>query len=172
MVDPNFPDPSQEAEGIDDFLTPEDPHLKELLEKEHMEMQTADSPGAALAAVTSSEPTRPSNDQDPSSHDEQSRSDRSAEEQKNPNQQRGRPGSSHDDLQTTPLSNVPINLQIEVTRMPISLQQALDLKPGSILPINKDLEGDVDLVIGDKKIGTAQLVRIGDALGMRITQLS
>lgn len=168
MVDPNFPESPQNAEGIDDFLTPEDPHLKELLEKEHMEMQTADTPGAALAAVTASDQVQPSGqDEKPKEGEPSQHSERHREKSREKDL-----SSSYEELQPTPLSKVPVDLQIEVTRLHLSLQQALDLKPGAIVPIQKNLDGEVDLVIGNKKIGAAELVRIGESLGMRITYLS
>lgn len=166
MADPNSPISPQEAEGIDDFLTPEDPKLQSLLEKGQTEMQTADSPGAVIAAATGPQEERSQDENQPSDQASES-SDNSEGNETQTAQQKLTPQQP----QSTPLSQVPIDLQIEVKRLPMSLQRIFDLQPGTVLPLDMNLEGDVDLVIGEKKIGTAQLVRIGDALGMRITGL-
>lgn len=63
---------------------------------------------------------------------------------------------------------LPLTIAIEVGRIQMSIQQLMDLSPGNILELNVHPENGVDLVANGHCIGKGELLKIGDALGVRI----
>lgn len=66
---------------------------------------------------------------------------------------------------------IPLQMTIEVGRLKMTAQELLELAPGSLVELDVTPEQGVDLVISGKKIGRGELVRLGEVLGVRITQL-
>ncbi len=69
------------------------------------------------------------------------------------------------------LLDVPIPISVEVGRTEMSLDQVLDLGPGSILPLDKKSEEPVDLRVNGKLIARGEVVMVDDCYGLRITQI-
>jgi len=63
-------------------------------------------------------------------------------------------------------------LSIEVGRINISMEKLLQLKEGNLLELGVSPESGVDLMVHGKCIGKAELLKIGDSIGIRILQLS
>lgn len=68
-------------------------------------------------------------------------------------------------------SEVPIELTVEVGRLEMSLERLLELKPGNTLELKAKPEDVVHLSANGKRVGTAELVKIGDLLGIKILKL-
>lgn len=77
-----------------------------------------------------------------------------------------------DTTQPTKIEEVPLNIVIEVGRLQMSIKKLLELQPGNMLDLNIHPEAGVDLVLNGKRIAKGELLRIGDALGVRIIDLS
>jgi len=75
---------------------------------------------------------------------------------------RGAPVSLHD---------LPLQIRIEMGRFKLPLNQVLELQEGNILKLDVDPRKGVDLVVEGKVIGRGELVKIGDLVGVRITDL-
>ncbi len=69
------------------------------------------------------------------------------------------------------LSNIPLHIVVEIGRIPITLQKLTELQSGNFLQI-PSFDNKVSLLVGGKKLGAGELVYIGDALGVRITEIS
>lgn len=69
------------------------------------------------------------------------------------------------------LKEVPMPLTIELARLRITLEQLIQLAPGSVLDLPIHPEQNVILSINGQKVGTAELVTIGDTAGIRILEL-
>jgi flagellar motor switch protein FliN/FliY len=69
------------------------------------------------------------------------------------------------------LNELPVTLKIEVGRLHMSVRKLLDLQAGNLLEIDVRPEDGVDLVVNGKCIGKGELIRLGDALGVRILDL-
>lgn len=67
---------------------------------------------------------------------------------------------------------VQLSLTVEVARLKINLEKLLHLQPGNVLELPVHPEQGVDLSIGGKKMAKAELVKLGDILGVKILQLS
>lgn len=75
----------------------------------------------------------------------------------------------------TPLvspSEVPLAVVIEVGRLRMSFQKIMDLQPGNVLDLNIKPEDGVDLTINGKRVAKAELLRVGETLGLRILDVS
>lgn len=73
----------------------------------------------------------------------------------------------------TPYSPQAINvaLVVEVGRVQMSMEKLLKLEPGNLLELDFHPENGVNLVVNGKIIGKGELIRIGDAIGIRILDL-
>jgi flagellar motor switch protein FliN len=67
--------------------------------------------------------------------------------------------------------DIQLSLTVEVARLKINLEKLLHLQPGNVLELPIRPEQGVDLSIGGKKMAKAELVKLGDILGVRILQL-
>lgn len=64
--------------------------------------------------------------------------------------------------------DIPMTISVEVARIQMSLQQLMQLSPGNLLELNVKPENGVDLVVSGRCIAKGELLKIGDALGVRI----
>lgn len=69
------------------------------------------------------------------------------------------------------LEELPIQLTVEITRLKMSAKELMDLAPGNLLDLQVSPEQGVDLVVGGKKVGKGELIRLGEVLGVRILSL-
>ncbi len=79
--------------------------------------------------------------------------------------------SENDDNVIEELSNVPFTLQIEVGRVEIPLMELLELKEGSVIKLERDLDDIVNLNLNGKIIGKGSLVNVDGKLGVKILEL-
>ncbi len=70
-----------------------------------------------------------------------------------------------------PASEIPLTLTVEVARLRINLDKLLQLSPGNILELPIKPEQGVDLTVDGKKVAKAELIKLGDMLGVKILQL-
>lgn len=75
---------------------------------------------------------------------------------------------------TTPLSvdDIPLNVVVEVGRIQMSVKKLLELQPGNMLDLDIHPDAGVDMVVNGKRIARGELLKIGDSLGIRISELS
>jgi flagellar motor switch protein FliN len=72
-----------------------------------------------------------------------------------------------------PLSpeEIPMTIVVEVARLQMPIQKLMELQPGNILELDVTPENGVDLVVNGNKIAKGELLRVGDALGVRILEI-
>jgi flagellar motor switch protein FliN/FliY len=66
---------------------------------------------------------------------------------------------------------IPITLTVEVGQIQMTMDQLLKLEPGNLLEIDIRPEDGVNLTVNGKVVGKGELIRIGDALGVRVLQI-
>lgn len=66
---------------------------------------------------------------------------------------------------------VPLTLTIELARLRMNLDKVLELSPGNTLELPLSAQGTVQVMIGGKKVAEAELMKLGDKLGIRILTL-
>lgn len=67
--------------------------------------------------------------------------------------------------------DIPLNMIVEVGRLQISVQKLLELQPGNVLELNIRPEDGVNLVVNGRIIAKGELLRLGEALGVRILDI-
>jgi flagellar motor switch protein FliN len=70
-----------------------------------------------------------------------------------------------------PRTSIPITITVELGKVKMNADKVLGLEPGNLLELNRAPGERVDLISGGKKIGTGELLRVGDVLGVRILEL-
>ncbi|MCB1180439.1 MAG: type III secretion system cytoplasmic ring protein SctQ [Chlamydiia bacterium] len=67
--------------------------------------------------------------------------------------------------------NVPVEIVCEVGRVKMSAKELMELTPGNLLELNLPPERGIDLLVGGKKVGRGELLKLGEAVGVRIIEL-
>ncbi len=73
-------------------------------------------------------------------------------------------------LETLTISEIPIKIQLEVSRFEVSLEELGKMEPGYKLPININPKL-VNLVTSGKIIRKGEFIEIGDTIGVKIPEL-
>lgn len=66
---------------------------------------------------------------------------------------------------------IPVTLVVEVGQVQMTMEKLLSLAPGNLLEINLHPENHVDLTINGKTVGKGELIKIGEAIGVRVLEL-
>lgn len=69
------------------------------------------------------------------------------------------------------IKDTPLNITVELARFRMSLDRLMHLAPGNLLELPVHPDQSVSLCINGKKIGSGELVHLGEALGVRILEL-
>jgi flagellar motor switch protein FliN/FliY len=78
-------------------------------------------------------------------------------------------GSDGADLRR--LHDVPVELAVEIGRTRMTIGQTLDLRPGSVVSLNRLAGEPVDLLINGKPIARGEVVVIDEEFGLRVTDV-
>jgi type III secretion protein Q len=66
---------------------------------------------------------------------------------------------------------VPVEVEVELTRLRLPLDQLGTVRPGQVLPLHVNAASHVVLRIGDKAVARAELVEVEGEIGARITTM-
>ena len=69
------------------------------------------------------------------------------------------------------LSEVPINLAVEIGRTRMTVGETLDLRQGSIVTLNRMAGEPVDVLVNGTPIARGEVVVIDEQFGVRITDI-
>ena len=69
-------------------------------------------------------------------------------------------------------SFIPLTLSVEVAKLSISLEKLLELQPGNILPTSVSPESGVKLCLNGRPVARGELMNLGDAIGVKITEIT
>lgn len=67
--------------------------------------------------------------------------------------------------------DIPLYIGVEVGRFQVTLEKMMELQPGNMLSLHVRPEDGVDLVVNGRRIGRGELLRFGETLGVRITEI-
>lgn len=67
---------------------------------------------------------------------------------------------------------IPLTLTVEVDRLHMTLGKLLELSPGNVLELSVRPEQGVSVMVGGKKVAHGEIVKIGDALGLKILKIA
>jgi type III secretion protein Q len=69
------------------------------------------------------------------------------------------------------LSELPVELEVELARLPLSLAELGALQPGAVFPLRVSAGDPVFLRAGDRRIGRAELVEVEGEVAARVLEL-
>ena len=96
-------------------------------------------------------------------------SDRAQMEQLDPSGAPEAGGGSVRDLRR--LSDVPVDLTVEIGRTRLTVGETLELRQGSIVSLNRMAGEPVDLLVNGTPIARGEVVVIDEQFGLRITEI-
>jgi len=64
---------------------------------------------------------------------------------------------------------VPVIVQIGVVHLP--MDTVLAMGPGSIIELDKNAEGELDLLVNNRKIGSGIALKVGESFGIQISNI-
>jgi flagellar motor switch protein FliN/FliY len=86
-----------------------------------------------------------------------------------PLQSAGIAGAEGADLRR--LHDVPVELAVEIGRTRMTIRQTLELRPGSVVSLNRLAGEPVDLLINGRPIARGEVVVIDEEFGLRVTDV-
>lgn len=69
------------------------------------------------------------------------------------------------------LLEVSVPVIIEIGRARLSVQEVLQLGPGSVVQLDRIVGEPVDIYVSDRKLARGEVVVVGDHFGVRITRV-
>lgn len=69
------------------------------------------------------------------------------------------------------LSDIELELCVEIGRARLPLRQLLALTPGSVVELDRALGEPVDVLVNGKLVGRGQIVTIGNEFGVRLSEI-
>lgn len=66
---------------------------------------------------------------------------------------------------------IPLNIIVEIGRIQMSMEQLSKIEPGNLLETDIHPENGVNLTIQGVLVGKGELIRVGEAIGVRVTEL-
>ena len=66
-------------------------------------------------------------------------------------------------------ADIPIDVEVELDRKPMTLGEILDLNLGSVVKLTRSAGENLDLLISGTLVGYGEIVIIEDIMGVRIT---
>jgi flagellar motor switch protein FliN len=67
------------------------------------------------------------------------------------------------------LLRITVPLRVTLASQRKSMQEIIELGPGSIVKFNKTCEEPLELTVGDRPIARGSVVKVGDKFGLRIS---
>ena len=67
--------------------------------------------------------------------------------------------------------DISVPASVKIGSFKLHLKDILDLKPGSILEVEKPINSPLDLVVRGKVLAVGDVVTINENLGLRITEI-
>jgi len=69
------------------------------------------------------------------------------------------------------LLDVPMPVVVEIGRSRLTVQEILQLAPGSVVELDRAVGDPVDLYVSDRKLALGEIVVVGEHFGVRITRV-
>ncbi|QOY87588.1 FliM/FliN family flagellar motor switch protein [Paludibaculum fermentans] len=70
------------------------------------------------------------------------------------------------------LSNVPLDVEVELARRMMTLREVLELEVGSVIRMPRSAGENIDIVVCGALVGFGEIVIIEDTMGVRITDFN
>ena len=70
------------------------------------------------------------------------------------------------------LMHVPLRLSVELGTATMSVAEILKLGAGSVVELDRSIDGPVTLLVNDRPIARGEIVAVEENFGLRITELA
>lgn len=90
---------------------------------------------------------------------------------KHPHHQKPAESFPPDEAEVVSIKETPLLISVELARLRMSLEQLMHLNPGNFLELPIHPEQSVSLIANGQLVGRAELVHLGDTLGLRILEI-
>ena len=70
------------------------------------------------------------------------------------------------------LLDVPVRVTVQIGRTRLSLGELVELKPGALLPLDREAHEPADILVNGKVVAPGEVVTIDNTHGVRITDLA
>jgi flagellar motor switch protein FliN len=70
------------------------------------------------------------------------------------------------------ISDISLDIEVELDRKVVTLRQVLELEPGSVLKLTRSAGENIDIMVGGVVVGFGEIVVIEDMMGVRITDFN
>lgn len=70
------------------------------------------------------------------------------------------------------LSDIPIDVEVELDHRIMSIREILALEPGVIVKMRRSAGENIDILVGSTLVGFGEIVIIEDSVGVRITDFA
>jgi flagellar motor switch protein FliN/FliY len=79
-------------------------------------------------------------------------------------------------LETPPnlelLLDIPVKLSVELGSVQMSMQEVLQLGPGSVVQLDKTADAPVELFVNQKLVARGEVVMMDERFGIKITEIT
>jgi flagellar motor switch protein FliN/FliY len=75
----------------------------------------------------------------------------------------------HADVQSILKLRVPVIVQLGQRSM--TLREVMNLSPGSLIELPRDVDESLDLLVNNKAIGDGEAVKVGENFGLKVKQV-
>jgi flagellar motor switch protein FliN/FliY len=76
-----------------------------------------------------------------------------------------------EEAEVVALKELPLYVTVEIAKVKITLEKLMQLTPGNTLELPIHPDQGVSLVVNGKKVGRAELIHLGEQLGVRILEI-
>jgi len=81
------------------------------------------------------------------------------------------PGAEQSEADLRRLSEVPMELSVEIGRTGMTVGETLELRPGSIVTLDRLAGEPVDLLVNGTPIARGEVVVVDEQFGLRVTEI-
>jgi flagellar motor switch protein FliN/FliY len=78
-------------------------------------------------------------------------------------------------LETPPnlavLLDIPVKMSVELGACQMPMREVLQLKPGSVVQLDKTADAPVDLYVNEKLVARGEVVVVDDRFGIKVTEI-
>jgi flagellar motor switch protein FliN/FliY len=86
-------------------------------------------------------------------------------------EERGAAAASHADADLRRLSDIPMELSVEIGRTQTTVGETLDLRVGSLIELEREAGAPADLLVNGTPIARGEVVVVDASYGLRITEI-
>jgi flagellar motor switch protein FliN/FliY len=69
------------------------------------------------------------------------------------------------------LLDIPVEVSVELGSCQLPMREVLQLKPGSVVQLDKVADAPVDLYVNDKLVARGEVVVVDDRFGIKVTEI-